>query len=104
MTRSDRMQLLKSAVDEHGQANVARMIGYSASTLSQILSGKYLGDPATVLLRVDEVFGSTTVQCPIRGEISMGECADTRRQPFAATNAQRVRQYKACRDCERRQP
>lgn len=100
MTTSDKMQLLRTKVAELGQAEVARRIGYSSSTISQVLSAKYTGDPATVLNKVEEIFGNSTVDCPYFGHpISLAVCAGHRARPFAATNPQRVQLYRACRNC-----
>jgi transcriptional regulator with XRE-family HTH domain len=100
MTTPDRMELLKNKCRELGQAEVARRIGKSDSAISQVLSGKYKGDPAIILQLVEEVFGGTIVQCPVLGPITLGRCAQERKKPFAATNPVRIRLYKACRECK----
>ena len=102
MTRSERMHLLKKACLNHTQAEVARRIGYTNSTVSQIMSGIYKGSPDIVLQRVEEVFGSTTIDCPVLGVISLSKCADKRKLPFAATSPRRVELYCACRECQGR--
>lgn len=99
MTRSERMQLLEKMCLEHTQAEVARRIGYRDSTVSQIVNGKYQGSPDVVLQRVEEVFGNTTVNCPVLGIIALGKCADKRKLPFAATNPRRVELFCACKEC-----
>lgn len=38
-----------------------------------------------------------TVACPVAGELRMHHCLQNQRMPFAATNPQRVRLYRACR-------
>lgn len=101
MTLVDRMGLLRSTVGELGQAETARRLGYSASALNQVLHGTYKGGVDAFLLRVEEVFGSTVVICPVLGEITLGRCADEKRRPFAATNPLRVRLWKACRECKK---
>ena len=102
MTRSDLMRLLAQHVHEKGQAQVARELGYSSSTISQVMNGKYPGNLDNLLERVKEVYGAETVHCPILGEIPLAKCAEHRRRPFAATNPMRVQLYRACRECERR--
>lgn len=94
-----REHLLQRMVGEQGQAEVARRIGYSTSAVNQALHGKYAGSLDNLLQAVDDVYGSGTVNCPIMGSISRQQCAAERRKPFAATNPQRVRLYRACRDC-----
>ncbi|NMC73982.1 MAG: helix-turn-helix transcriptional regulator [Geobacteraceae bacterium] len=99
MTTTDRMRLLREKCAELGQAEAARRLGYSPSAINQALKGGYQGSLDNLLTRVEEVFGSTTVMCPILGEIPLGKCADIRRRPFAATNPLRVQLYRQCRKC-----
>lgn len=102
MTRDEQLELLKNKVAATSQADVARALGYSASAISQVLMGKYQGDDATILQKAEETYGSSTVICPVKGEIPLAKCAEHKARPFAATNPERVRMYKACRNCERR--
>ena len=103
MTDNDRIELLKEAVESHGsQAKIGKMLGYSPATISQVLSEKYPGDLGTLLAKVEEIFGSTTVECPILGTILLGQCVDERNKPFSSANPTRVRLYVACRKCEMR--
>ncbi|MDY0212583.1 MAG: helix-turn-helix transcriptional regulator [Desulfuromonadaceae bacterium] len=99
MTSPDLHNLLRQRVDATSQAHVAREIGYSSATISQILSGKYGGDSSLVMARVEEVYGATTVQCPVLGEIPLKKCASHSRREFAATNPLRVSLHRACRTC-----
>ncbi|MDW7646443.1 MAG: helix-turn-helix transcriptional regulator [Desulfuromonadales bacterium] len=82
MTSSDLHSLLRRACTEHGQSVVARRIGRSPSALSQVLSGKYQGDPSNILSLVEEEFGGVTVECPVYGyTIPLKRCARERRNP-----------------------
>lgn len=99
MTTNDRLDLLRRAVDEHGQAEVGRRIGRSASAVNQVLHHKYNGNPARILELVAAEFGSETVQCPVMGEIPLARCTEERNKPFKATNPQRRRLFQACRTC-----
>lgn len=99
MSNDDRMQLLREAVAISSQSKVAKKLGYKPPAISQILNGKYGAGPSAILQRVEEVYGSSRVQCPTMGDISLGKCAETRRRPFAATNQHRVKQYRACSKC-----
>ena len=94
--------LLEQAVDEHSQAEVARVLGYSASAVNQVLHGRYNGDPSALLARVYEVYGGATVACPVLGEIPLSRCAEERKKPFSMASGMRVRLFRACRSCERR--
>ncbi|WP_035056264.1 hypothetical protein [Desulfuromonas sp. TF] len=110
MTQADLLTLLRKKVAEFndergqgGQSRVAAELGYSSGAISQVLSGKYQGDVSNILAKVEEVYGGQFVDCPGLGlEIPLGKCAEWRRKPFAATNPQRVRMFKACKKCDRR--
>lgn len=102
MSKDELRALLQKAVDEHGQATVARMLGYSSSAVSQVLSGKYVGDPTTMLTRVNEVYGHQVVNCPVLGEISLGRCADERKRLPRRTNPQSRILTKTCPECTER--
>jgi DNA-binding XRE family transcriptional regulator len=99
MTQPDRMELLRAKCAELNQAEVARRLDYSASTINQALKGTYQGDLHNLLTKVEEVFGQSTVNCPILGDITLGKCAEHRKRPFAATNPQRVALFRACSKC-----
>ena len=96
---TDPRVLLQKAVAAHGQAAVARALGYSASAVCQVLSGTYGGSLDNLLLRVAEVYGDGTVHCPVMGEVPLSRCAEERRKPFCASNPQRVRLWRACQGC-----
>lgn len=71
MTNDDRLELLRDTVAELGsQAKVARLLGYSTATVSQVLAGLYKGALDAFLTRVEEVFGKTEVFCPVMGAIA----------------------------------
>jgi hypothetical protein len=100
MAEDERLTLIRREVEKSSQAKVAAEMGYSAATISQILSGNYQGSPEAVLVRADEVYGNRMVACPGQGEdISLGRCVEYRRRPFSAINPQRVKMYRACRGC-----
>lgn len=99
MTTEDRMKLLREMCDKHSQAEVARRLGYKPSTICQILSGEYGGNPGRVLTRCEEVYGSSVIECPYLGEISMGKCAEMRKRPAAAVNPDWVKMLRRCKKC-----
>lgn len=104
MTENDLINMLHRAVADAGsQSAVARRIGYSPAAVSQVLSGKYGGDMATMLARVEEVYGSRQVLCPVLGAIALSRCAMERRTPFSASNPVRVRLFRACKTCSNNQ-
>lgn len=99
MTQPERLELLKKKCAETSQAAVAHKLGCSPSTVNQIIKGNYTGDTGKYLTKVEEIYGQTTVNCPVLGEITLGKCAEHRRRPFAATNPLRVQLYRACQEC-----
>ncbi len=99
MTRNERLKLLEKMSIKYTQGEVARRIGYTPGAVCMILSGKYQGCPDAVLQKVEEVFGNTTVDCPVLGIITLGKCAEKRKLPFAATNPRRVTLHCACIEC-----
>ena len=101
MTNNDRMLLLRQAVADLGsQAKVGKALGYSSATVSQVLSESYGGQLDQVLTRVEEVFGTAEMDCPILGIIAMPICVAERRKPFTTANPHRVRMYQTCRKCK----
>jgi hypothetical protein len=101
MTKPDAITLLRQKCDETSQADVARALGYNASTINMVLKGTYPGSTDNVLQRVIEVYGGISVNCPILGDIPLARCAEERKKPFAATSQQRIELYRACKTCER---
>jgi len=100
MTSEDRMTLLREAVEREGnQSKVAQKLGYSATTISQALSGTYGGSLDGLLTRVEEVYGTRIVACPILGEIRLPRCVAERRTGFSTANPHRVRMFRACKAC-----
>ena len=99
---TDSMVLLRKAVEESGQAAVARRLNYSPSAINQALKGTYGGSLDNLLQRVAETYGDGTVHCPVMGEIPLRRCAEERQKPFSATSPQRAKLYLACRDCTAR--
>lgn len=100
MTNDDRLELLREAVESRGsQAKVGKLLGYSATTVSQALSGTYAGQIDAFLTRVEEVFGKSEIKCPVLGDILYPECVEERRKPFTTANPHRVRMFQACRTC-----
>ena len=97
-----RIELLKKAVGQYGQSAVARALAYSTSAISQVLNGKYKGSLDHILERAAAVYGTDPVACPVMGKISRQRCEAERQKPFAVSSPQRVKLYRACRQCQAR--
>lgn len=95
----ERMELLRRTIAAKGQAQTARELGYSDAAVCQVVKGNYKGDAGRILQRVEEVYGTTTVSCPVLGRIALGLCAQERGKPLAATSPQRMRLWKNCQSC-----
>lgn len=78
-------------------AAVAARIGYSSSTVSDVLRNKYRGDLVRVEQAVRGALMGATVSCPVLDRISRTRCLNEQKQPFRATNRMTVRLYHACR-------
>jgi transcriptional regulator with XRE-family HTH domain len=89
---------LRRACKESPQAAVARRLGVSPATISQVLKGTYRADLSGIEQRVRGALFGETVDCPILGDIKRNVCLDWQDKPFAATNELRVMLYRACRD------
>lgn len=91
--------VLAEDCDRRSQKQVAQAIGYSAAVVNTVLSRTYKGDWGAVEQAVSGALLHVVVQCPVAGELAAHQCLEYQRQPFRATNAQRVRLYKACQVC-----
>lgn len=114
MATAEWMAVLQAECSREGssQARVAEKLrngsprGFpSASTLNQVLKGKYEGDLKRIQALVEGAFMGKTVKCPVLGELARNRCMEHQTKPFAATNPMRVQLYHACKTCpNRRQP
>ncbi|MCF6267793.1 MAG: hypothetical protein L3J57_14805 [Desulfuromusa sp.] len=103
MTQSDRLEVARSAVETHGQAEVAKRIGRSSSAVSLVLAGKYAGNPDKILERIVAEFSNETVNCPILGEIALADCLEARQRaelPFFPSSGQTTELYQTCPTCK----
>ncbi|MCD1597895.1 helix-turn-helix domain-containing protein [Rheinheimera aquimaris] len=93
------LELLRQKCEELGRRKVEADLGISKTTLSQILNEKYPGSLANMAAKVTDAYSSDKVQCPVLGSITVQRCATEQSKPFAATNPQRVKLWKACQSC-----
>lgn len=95
---SDWLDALRKECLRTSQNKTAARLGVSSAMVSQALKGVYKGNIDTLKGRVMGELLGQTVDCPVLGKISRMKCLKSRELPFAATNPQRVRLFKACRD------
>ncbi|WP_166838675.1 helix-turn-helix domain-containing protein [Rheinheimera pleomorphica] len=93
------LELLKKKCEELGRRKVEAELGISKTTLSQVLNEKYPGNLDNIASKVTEAYSSDKVLCPVLGSITVQRCATEQSKPFAATNPQRVKLWKACKTC-----
>lgn len=83
--------------DTHGLKSTGKLIGYSGSTVSQVIANKYPGDTAAVAERVGGALMGVTVFCDGAGlDMARNTCLDWQKKPRAATSSQRTKMYRAC--------
>lgn len=90
----DWVMALAEACDVASGRAVAKRLDVSPAAVSRVLGNNY-GGTAAMELRVRDRIMSAVV-CPVLGEISQERCREEQGRPFAATNAVRVRLYRAC--------
>jgi hypothetical protein len=99
------MEILRRQVEQKGQSVVARELGYTPSTISQILASKYGAETSRVEERIMAVYGHKgLVDCPILGETAPSLCAENhdlaRKIGLRTGNPDTARLYKRCQNCE----
>jgi hypothetical protein len=93
----DWITALAQECDRASQRAVALRIGYSAGAVNQVLAAKYKAPTDRIEQAVRGAYLSAVVDCPAAGQVAADRCLEIQRQPWAATNPQRVRLYTACR-------
>jgi len=88
---------LAEACDSSNQKAVADQIGYSPTAVSQVLKNCYPSDLKGIETAIKGALMNKFVVCNVAGEISAARCMEIQRRPFAPTNSQRVKLYRACR-------
>lgn len=92
----DWVRLMAEHCTDSSQKRVSQEMGYSTTVISLVLSNKYPGDITAVETAFKGAFQSVTVNCPVLGELEAQRCLENQRRKYAATNATRVRLFKAC--------
>ena len=96
------MDLLIGAVSKSNILEVANKLGYSRTTVSLVLSGKYQGKTDKVAKKVLEVFA--IVQCPfLQTEITLKECANFAHCKAPTHNPNKMQHWRYCQRCPNKQ-
>lgn len=96
----DWVHVLAEQCERGSQKTAAELIGYSSAVVNQVLSRRYVGDMGAVEQAVKGALLHAVIACPVAGDLPAHRCLEYQRQPFAATNPQRVQLYRACRTCQ----
>ncbi|AOJ13174.1 MULTISPECIES: helix-turn-helix domain-containing protein [Burkholderia] len=102
MTLADRwLVLLREAVFVSSQADVARKLDLSRTTISLVLSGKYPGKTDRVAARVLRVFGQ--VKCTHTAElVTPTVCLDFAARRPPVNNPLALSHWRTCQTCTHR--
>jgi hypothetical protein len=92
------LETLRAAAAATSQTVAGRRIGYSATVVSQVLSGTYPGDVRRVQAAVEEALMAQTVDCPVVGDMPRQKCVEHQRAQRRQTNPMAVALYHACRN------
>lgn len=95
---------LAEEVDATSLAAVGARIGYGKSALSMVLANRYGAGTAKVQIAVEELLGrsTSTVACPVLGEIPVERCRTTQGAPFQPYQPLAGMLAAACRICPHR--
>lgn len=94
---------LAEAAQATSQRVAGERIGYSAATVSEVISKRYRGDLGKLEQMVRGALMGATVMCPVLDEIGRDQCRREQTTPFRATNSTRARLRRACRTCQNRE-
>lgn len=93
--------LLKARIAAASLWQVAAELGYSGTTLSLIVHGKYAGKTDRVAAAVAARY--ETVACPYQGKtIPLHECRSTAQGKAPTHNPMKMQQWLACQKCAKR--
>lgn len=105
------MRLLNEAVQAHnaqswngkgGIKKVSEQLGISRSTLSLVLSGKYIASTEHVAQKVLQVL--SRVQCPhLQMDITHQQCRENSTRDAPTTSPRQMKFWRACQTCAHNQ-
>ncbi len=92
------VRVLAEEVDQVGSRRViGQKVGYSPTTISQVINKKYPGDLKKLEDRVRGALMGDSVECPVTGSITLDACRNYQGRKFSATSSFHTRLYRACR-------
>jgi hypothetical protein len=91
-------QELNEQVEQSSMTEVGRQIGYSRTTISLVLSGKYDGGLTAIAAKVLDTF-TDHVTCPfLNDDITKGSCNDYQSRRMPTSHPRELDHWMACRD------
>lgn len=98
MSPKNWMEILKANIAAEGQNKTALKLGYSPTTISLVMSGRYLGKTDKVAERVIKILA--TVHCPyLNQQLDMQVCTDTAQGQIPSQNPIKMDHWRACQNC-----
>jgi hypothetical protein len=101
---SEWLEVLKAECDKASQSKVGQLLrkgqrdGFPSSTvINQVLKDKYPGRTDRLQALVEGIYMSTSVQCPVVGDIPSDQCIGYQRRPYSSANPTRIKLFQACR-------
>lgn len=98
------LQLVREAVGSTNRAAVASRLGYSRTTISLVVAGKYPGRIDKIAKKAIEVLEPpVTVACPhLSEEIPVEQCIQFAQRKVPTHNPQKMAHWRACQECQNR--
>jgi len=96
-TIPDWILALAAEADLTSAKRASTRIGYSAATVSFVLSATYPGHLGAVEQAVRGALMAHTVACPLVGDLAADKCLINQRAPWSPHNPQRIAFFRACR-------
>ena len=97
------VRILAAACDAPGssQARIGHRIGYTGSTVNQVLKNTYKGDLNAVEAAVKGGLMDVTIDCPVAGDIPLNVCIGNRRRAgkIGTAGPLRVKFHINCPNC-----
>lgn len=93
----DWLSLLRAEVARTNTVKAARRVGCARSAVSMALAGKYPAATDSLAAKVMAVLGR--VACPLAGDITASDCADSRARPMPSGSRQAFRAWRVCQSC-----
>lgn len=93
------MELLRGEVDRQSIGKVAAALDLSRSTISLVLSGKYMASTKNIKRKVLSLYGKAS--CPFLGRVVSGpECRSFRERAVPMNHHQELEHWQACQSCD----